>query len=126
MNCREALVAREILTQWSEEKLPLRGALRIAHMQEDLTKIAQVVEKKRMELVNELAERDENGELRTEEGRFVFSDENELEFARRYAEMMAEPVDFGLKLEEAHLGTQERSVEQIMPLVALGLLEMPK
>lgn len=126
MNCREALVASQVLAKWSEEKLPLRGALRIAHMQEDLAKIARLAEKKRMDLVNELAERDENGELRTEEGRFIFNDENELEFARRYADMMAEPVDFGLKLEEAHLGNQERSVEEVMPLIALELLEMPK
>lgn len=126
MNCFEAQVTLRTLEGLADKKFPVRGTLRISTMIRRLSEIVKVVNERRIEIAEELADKNEEGQPVVEENRFVFSGENEREFNRRYNELMEEEVDFNLTLPEKYLGDVELSVNEIAPLVALGLIETPK
>ena len=110
----------ESLTTLADKDLDLNTACDIAKDIQNLSIPKQILEQKRNKLIQEYGEKDDEGNLKTNDnGSISFTENNEYECNKKIAELFDEDVDLELiKIKKSAL----KDIK-ISPKVALGLID---
>ena len=111
----------ESLTTLADKDLDLNTACDIAKDIQNLSIPKQILEQKRNKLIQEYGEKDDEGNLKTNDnGSISFTENNEYECNKKIAELFDEDVDLELiKIKKSAL----KDIK-ISPKVALGLIDI--
>lgn len=121
----QALAAQRALQAIGRKPIKIAGAMRVAKVLQELATVVEIVEKRRREILEKWAIKDEGGKLVTDEsGNATFADGNHERFNEEYAALMAEEIEIEvLPVPVAALSDIEVEPTTLAPLVAAGLLE---
>lgn len=78
----------QVLNNISNKQLPVRSSYAIAKNIETINNELKIFEKEKMKIINEYAEKDENGENKILNNRFVFKQDTEDECNKKYNELL--------------------------------------
>ena len=111
----------ESLTTLADKDLDLNTACDIAKDIQNLSIPKQILEQKRNKLIQEYGEKDDEGNLKTNDnGSISFTENNEYECNKKIADLFDEDVDLELiKIKKSAL----KDIK-ISPKVALGLIDI--
>lgn len=125
MTGRQAIAAQQALQVLGRKPIKIAGAVRVAKVLQELATVVEIVEKRRREILEKWAIKDEGGKLVTDEsGNATFADGNHERFNEEYAALMAEEIEIEvLPVPVAALSDIEVEPTTLAPLVAAGLLE---
>ena len=121
MKAINIFVIYESLTTLADKDLDLNTACDIAKDIQNLSIPKQILEQKRNKLIQEYGEKDDEGNLKTNDnGSISFTENNEYECNKKIAELFDEDVDVELiKIKKSAL----KDIK-ISPKVALGLIDI--
>lgn len=99
---KEIRILAEKMKEIEKKNFPVKISFAIARNQKTISDILQTLEEQRKKLCEKYAERDENGNIKTEDNAYVIQDTQELR--REYQELLEIETEFELqKIEEADL-----------------------
>lgn len=117
---RNIVESADIMRELSNKSLKGRAAFRVARLLRELEKEFTLFNEKRMDLIKEYAQKDENGEIKSDENGNVTLDQDRLnEFYQSLDELLNADVEINAeKIDSEDLGDIEITPAQIINLEA--------
>jgi 5'-deoxynucleotidase YfbR-like HD superfamily hydrolase len=117
---RNIVESADIMRELSNKSLKGRAAFRVARLLRELEKEFTLFNEKRMDLIKEYAQKDENGEIKSDENGNVTLDQDKLnEFYQSLDELLNADVEINAeKIDSEDLGDIEITPAQIINLEA--------
>jgi len=117
---RNIVESADIMRELSNKSLKGRAAFRVARLLRELEKEFTLFNEKRMDLIKEYAQKDENGEMKSDENGNVTLDQDKLnEFYQSLDELLNADVEINAeKIDSEDLGDIEITPAQIINLEA--------
>lgn len=117
---RNIVESADIMRELSNKSLKGRAAFRVARLLRELEKEFTLFNEKRMDLIKEYAQKDENGEMKSDENGNVTLDQDRLnEFYQSLDELLNADVEINAeKIDSEDLGDIEITPAQIINLEA--------
>ena len=94
---READLISTGLKELLEREIPAKVSYWLARFLEKITKELTAMEKARMNLAKQYADKDESGELLIVDNQYKFNDDNMAKFAKEFEELLIEEFDVDFK-----------------------------
>jgi len=117
---RNIVESADIMRELSNKSLKGRAAFRVARLLRELEKEFTLFNEKRMDLIKEYAQKDENGEMKSDENGNVTLDQDRLnEFYQSLDELLNADVEINAeKIDSEDIGDIEITPAQIINLEA--------
>lgn len=119
MKVSEVLAAHQALQQLARTKVNINGSVQIAKALIELGLTAKITEERRLSLVEELAEHDENGKPQVAGNEYVFANGNRERFEARWQGLLAEEIDVTGKIDLDGLKNVDVEPATIAPILPL-------
>ncbi|MBN1050314.1 hypothetical protein [Clostridium botulinum] len=87
----------QVLNNISNKQLPVKCSYSIAKNIEIINSELKIFEKEKMKIINEYTEKDENGENKVLNNRFVFIEDKEEECNKKYNELLDIEIELNLR-----------------------------
>lgn len=121
---RQVMAAQTALRMLGCKQIKIGGAVKVAKTLIELSTVADVLEKRRRALLDEMALKLPDGKLLTDDaGNATFADGDQARFVAAYNALLDEPVEVeAQQISARDLGEIEIAPDALGPLVAVGVL----